>query len=599
MSLTPGPVMESFTPQWRLLLPSVWEDRRGYSWERWRVDLLAAATVAMVSIPQAVGFALIAGLPPAMVLTCVVVGGFVAALFFSSRYVVFGPSNSLSLLLAATFIAHRDSKLGPAEMAVVLALLIGVVQLSAGLFRLGQVTQFISRSVVIGYGAAIGALLVVSQVHHLLGVEAERGGSLYSATFAALQQLAAGRVNVWALVLAGAAFGLAWLLKRLRPKWPEALLVLLFFSMLARWLDFRALGIHELRDGGPLFASAPSFAGFAVLGGEWTTLQGLLGPAVAIAVLGMLEAVSIAKTYSARSGERVDTNRELVAMGIGNLATACFAGMPGSASFARSAANFQAGALTRCAGAMSSVLVLGFIVVLAPLVEYIPVPVLAVVLMRIGWRMIDFGHIQMAMRATGSDAATLVGTFLAALIFPLDVAIYCGVGFALCLALRKASTPSLVEYTFATGEQLTPLNDARQRVAPQVAIIHVEGEMFFGAAELFEEHVRRGVERDNLRVVILRMKNARHLDATTVFALFGLQQYFKETGRHLLISGVHGDVLRVIRRSGLLVELGEENVFPAELNPNLATRKALQRAQVLLDTPNPTLRIFCQTLPAT
>lgn len=281
-------------------------------------------------------------------------------------------------------------------------------------------------------------------------------------------------------------------------------------------------------------------------------------------------------------------------MGLGNLATACFAGMPGSASFARSAANFQAGAASRFAGAFSSVLVLGFILLLAPLVGHLPVPALAAALIRIGWRMIDFDQIRIAMRTTGSDASVLAGTFGAALLLPLDIAIYAGVGLALTLALRKASSPTLVEYTFNRAEQLTQLDDARQRVLPQIAIIHVEGELFFGASDLFQEHVRNRVEREDLRVVILRLKNARHMDATTVFALRGLHDYFRETGRHLLISGVHGEMLRVLKRSGLLEMVGRANLFPAEPNPNLATRKALIRAQELLGIADAEVRIFLE-----
>ena len=140
--MNPTPLLDTLKPDWRVLRPPLFAHLRRYSLETLRADAFAAASVAMVSIPQAIGFALIAGLPPAMVLACVVVGGFVAAFFFSSRQVVFGPSNSLSLLLASTFLAHRDSALGPAEMTVLLAVLIGLAQLLAGFFRFGQITQF-------------------------------------------------------------------------------------------------------------------------------------------------------------------------------------------------------------------------------------------------------------------------------------------------------------------------------------------------------------------------------------------------------------------------------------------------------------------------
>lgn len=587
----PFALLDSVKPDWRLLTPPLVSELRAYSWEKFRADAIAAATVAMVSIPQAIGFALLAGLPPQMVFGCVVVGGFVAAWFFSSRHIVFGPSNSLSLLLAAVFISLRGSALGPAEMAVLLAFLIGIAQLAAGVLRFGQVTQFISRSVIIGYSAAVGVLLAFSQLHHLLGVERRGDRSLWAAPLEACERAVAGDINVWSLGVAVAAFLFFALVKRLHPRWPDALLGLIVFAALDWWLDLGTLGVANLGQAHAVHATLPNFSGLPFTVREVATVRDLLTPALAIALLGMLEAVSISKAYSIKSGETVDTNRELVAMGLGNIASGLFASMPGSASFARSAANHQAGARSQVSGALSSLCVLLFVVLLSPLVNHLPVPALAAALIRVGWNLVDREQIRIAARSTRSDAIALGGTFLAALLLPLDVAIYFGVVLALFLALRKASTPTLVEYVFDASNQLAERHDA-QREHPQVAIIHVEGELFFGAADLFQTHVRQQVEREDLRVVILRLKNARHLDATTVFALRGLLDYLRQSDRHLLISGVHGDVLRVLQNSGLLAVLGKENVFPAELNPNLATRKALQHARSLLPDDELDVRIF-------
>lgn len=587
-----APILDNLKPDWRLLLPPILAERRTYTWLSFRADAVAAATVAMVSIPQAIGFALLAGLPPTMVLGCVVVGGFVAACFFSSRHVVFGPSNSLSLLLAATFLAHRGSALGPAEMAVLLALLIGGVQLAAGIFRFGQVTQFISRSVIIGYSAAIGILLVFSQLHHLLGVGRGSGASLWTAPYHAVRRAFEGEINFWSAGTAIAAFLVFALIKRLRPRWPEALIGLILFSLLDYWIGLSEYGVAILGQGEAIHAGLPNLAGMPLTASEFSTVRGLIVPALAIALLGMLEAVSIAKNYSMKSGEQVDTNRELVAMGMGNIASACFSAMPGSASFARSAANFQSGARTQVAGLLGSLFVLLFVVLLAPLMNHLPIPALAAALIRVGWNLVDREQMRIAARSTRSDALALGGTFLAAILLPLDVAIYLGVGLALFLALRKASTPTLVEYAFDDDGRLAQRESGDARNHPQIAIIHVEGELFFGAADLFQNHVRQQVEQENLRVVILRLKNARHLDATTVFALRALQDYLKQTDRHLLISGVHGDVLRVLRNSGLLAHLGTVNVFPAEENPNAATRKALIRAQALIGPAEAGVRIF-------
>lgn len=587
--------IDNLRPDWTVFRPSLPVQIASLKPGEWKGELLAAATVAMVSIPQAVGFALIAGLPPSMVFACVIVGGLVASLFFSSKQLIFGPSNSLSMLLAATFALHAGSSLQPSEIAVVLALLIGLIQVGSGLLRLGQVTQFISRSVVIGYGAAIGCLLVLSQIPNLIGLRLPQGTMALAVPFVTAGNLLAGQGNLHSLALGVAAFLIFILIKRLRNAWPETLLGLLVFSILSWGLDLQSLGIRTLGAGGELGAGLPSFSGLPFGLEQLKTLRELFAPALALALLGILEAVSIAKTYGLRSGDRVDINRELVSMGLANLACAGSSAMPGSASFARSAANFQAGARTQLSGFASSLCVLALIVLLSPLLLHLPIPALAAALVRIGLNIVDLKQVRIAARSTRSDAAVLFGTFFAALVLPLDTAIFTGVGLSMALALRKASAPSLVEYGFDASGQLAAATSPKQRPHPQIAIIHVEGELFFGAADIFQEQIRARAEAENLKVVIVRLKNARHLDATTVFALNGLHAWMSQTGRHLVLSGVHGGVLRTLKSSGLLDLIGRENVFPAEENYALATKKALERARDLLGQGKAEVRLFYES----
>jgi len=183
-------------------------------------------------------------------------------------------------------------------------------------------------------------------------------------------------------------------------------------------------------------------------------------------------------------------------------------------------------------------------------------------------------------------------TLSAALFLKLDTAIYVGIGVALALFLQKTTTPTLAEYSLNDQGDLAELSDPSKRAHPQISIIHVEGELYFGAAELFQQEVRRLAEDQNIRVFILRMKNARHLDASTVMALENLHEYLQQTHRYLLISGSNQDVSSVLANSGLLKQIGEENIFPAEANATLSTRKALKRAQQLLPSAEATVRVF-------
>jgi len=182
---------------------------------------------------------------------------------------------------------------------------------------------------------------------------------------------------------------------------------------------------------------------------------------------------------------------------------------------------------------------------------------------------------------------------VAALLVPLDFAIFLGVGISIVLFLRKASVPQLAEYTFNESGELAELREGGYRQDSHISIIHVEGELFFGAADLFRDQIRRLCSDTNLRVIILRLKNARHLDATSVMALAELIKYLRETDRHLIISGASLDVFRVLRNSGLLEILGKDNFFKAYTsNPNLSTRNALIRARQLIGQEHAEVRIF-------
>ncbi len=567
---------------------------RSYTTAKFRADLLAGATLTLVSIPQAIGFALILDLPPQPVIVASVIGGFVGAMFFSSRHHVFGPTSSISLIMAATILAQSEPlHIPPLRLAVMMAFFIGSIQLVAGLLNFGEVTKFISRSVVIAYSTGIGLLLIASQLHNVLGYPAETASFAHSLWQTIIEGLK-GAVSVWAVITGVLTLLIFYLVRRLRPAWPEALIGLAIMAGLAKFASIfhPDLPLQLVRDEGALGKVLPVFAGLHWNGLEFDALPTLFTTAVAIAILGMLEAAAITKALAAKSGQHIEPNQELVGMGAANIACALFGAVPGSSSFARSAVNYQSGAATQLSSMLSSIIVLVALLFITPVFNFIPVAALAAHLIRVGVKMINWHRIRICCRSTRSDATVFTITLAAALFLKLDTAIYVGIGVALALFLQKTSMPLLVEYTFNDSGNLAELTDTTKRTNPFISIIHVEGELFFGAADLFQEQVRRQAEDQNIRVFILRMKNARHLDASTVMALENLHDYLKQTDRHLLISGISEDVRTVLVRSGLMAQIGAGNVFPAEANPTASTKRALERATELLHTKQADIRIF-------
>ena len=573
---------------------------RNYTWGKFRADLVAGATVTLVSVPQAIGFSLILNLPPTPVIVSVIIGGFVGSLFFSSRHHVFGPTSSISLIVAATIAANSGIGLEPLQLAVYLAFLIGVVQLLAGLLNFGEITKFISRSVVIGYSTGIGILLIASQLHNLLGYRVEAGQNFSTNVLQALFDLGTARVYPWAIGIGLLTFAIFWAVRRLRPHWPEALIGLALLGLGAKIFTLyhpAHIPFLMVRDEGSLTAIVPAFAGYPFGPKRIHLLPELAVTAIAISILGMLEAASITKGLAAKSGQRIEPNQELIGMVAANIACSFFGAVPGSSSFARSAVNFQSGAKTQISSMLSSAVVLLVLGLVTPVFNFIPVAALAAHLIRVGIKMINWHQIRISCRSTPSDLVVFVVTLGSCLFLKLDTAIYVGIGVSLALFLRKTSTPTLVEYAINETGNLAELRDPNQRPHPQISIIHVEGELFFGAADLFQEQVRILAENQNIRVFILRMKNARHLDASTVMAMENLHDYLSETGRYLLISGSSPEVTRVLENSGLLKQFGRENIFPAEANATMATRNALKRAKELLPGEPTDLRVFYDKKP--
>jgi sulfate permease, SulP family len=282
--------------------------------------------------------------------------------------------------------------------------------------------------------------------------------------------------------------------------------------------------------------------------------------------------------------------------------------MPASGSLTRSTLNHESGAKTRFASLFSGIYTMAFAVLIAasvgwgfPLIDYVPKAALAALVIALSISLFNLKNIRICLLSTNDDASVLIITFISTLLAPLHVAIFIGVALSITLFLRKASRPFLIEYEFSDAGELRQIAEKRPRPIPAISIVHVEGDLFFGAAELFRTQIQRTVSDPTIKAIILRLKNARHLDATSVMALEDLVLLMRERGLHLIVSGATREVYRVLKRSGILMTLqegcdrgsGESNIFLTSFrNPNLSTRAALKRAQQLIGTEKADIRIF-------
>lgn len=579
----------------------------GYTSQDGKADLRASVNIALLAIPQGMAYAAIAELPILYGIVCSAVAAIIAPLFASSKHTILGPTNATSLMVFSFFAAGSYTNLEKLNLMPLLVLMVGVICLIGAILKAAELVQYVSQSVLVGYITGAAILIMANQGKHLFGVSEIVAPA--SNFFGMSRELVSAHASyLWQ----PAVLGLATLAIYLTlTNWLKAL------PNFAISLALASLVSTIIASQSQSWASAvPTFPSFSLddltlrlpeptRSGLLTDISNLLGVAVAIAFLASLENTVMAKSLASRTGSRTEINQDMMSVGMSNLACAFTAAMPASGSLTRSALNYESGARSGISSILSGffcLLALFLFAFLTPNpVAFIPKAALAGLVIAVAASLIKKKNIRICLRSTPEDGGVLILTFLTALIFPLYVAIFIGVSLSIFLFLRKVSRPHLVEYEVSDDGELRELDQKQKRPNPAISIVHVEGSLFFGAAELFQTQVQRLVVDPNIKVIILRLKNARHLDATSVMSLRELIRFVRSRDRHLIISGATRDVYKVLKSSGVLETLqrgcrreeGETNLFfYAPSNPNISTRDAILRAQELLGTKKADVKIF-------
>jgi SulP family sulfate permease len=566
---------------------------RGYTPDKARSDLRAGLNVALLAFPQGMAYAAIAGLPIQYGIYASAVAALLGPILSGSRFVILGPTNATSVLIFASFLSLGISD-NSEKVAVIsiLVLLSGIFLILGAFLKVANLIQYISRSVVTGYITAAAIYIIVNQMKKVLGFEfvLPEGSTFLTVIWLTIKTLPATH---WpTLALSGVTFGLFFALNRKFRMLPNVAITLVIMSVVAAGLNHLLAGTH-------LWPPVVTLTGIDA--GTWNLtfppirlelVSELASVALVIAFLSVLEGTSIGKSLASRAGQKLDSNQEMLGMGIANIGCAFYQGMPASGSLTRSQLNWVSGAQTPLASMISGLICAVGAYSIGPLIRFIPVSVLGVLVIAIGFSLINRHVLRIVWNATGSDRIVFLATFLSALLIRLDFAIILGTGISVLLFLRKAAQPELTEFTQDEEGALTPIEEQDLSRA-EISIVHVEGDLFFGASELFRDQMRRVCEKQSLKIVVLKMRNAYHLDATSVLALEELIRYMQENDRTLLISEVRKDAVRIFKNSGLIDVIGRENIFPDNpSNPTLATAKALRRAMQLLGGQEADVRIF-------
>lgn len=547
------------SPNWLLRLMPFLEWLPLVNRRTFGADLSAGLTGAVVVLPQGVAFATIAGMPPEYGLYAGMVPAIIAALFGSSRHLVSGPTTAASIVLFSSLsVMAEPGTMSYVQLALTMAIMVGLLELTMGLFRMGSVVNFISHSVVIGFTAGAGVLIAANQVKNFFGLDVPRGANFHEVL--AFLGTHLGDIS-WAVALVGmVTLATGILVRRFLPRVPYMIVAIMAGSLAAAVLSLFGIKVPTvgaLPSGLPPL-SAPSF--------DPAVWRQLAPTALAMTMFALTEAMSISRALAVRSGQHINSNQEFIGQGLSNIAGSFFSGYVATGSFNRSGLNYDSGAKTPLAAIMAGLMLMAVVFLVAPWAAYMPNAAMAGILFLVAWGLIDRHHIAQILQTSRSESAVLVVTFLSTLFLDLELAIFAGVILSLLLYLNRTSHPRIVVRVpdpDSASRKFT--SSPHLPECPQMRIIRIDGSLFFGAVNYLQETLRT-YERmsPNQRHIMVVMSGVNFIDIAGAEALVQEAQRLREGGGGLYLVRVKEEVSERLRRGGYLDRIGQNNIFQSK-----------------------------------
>lgn len=554
---------------------------RGYSTSMFRRDFFAGITVAAVAVPQAIAYAKIFGMPAEMGLYTAIVMTTVGAMLDSSRQLINGPTNAISIAMLSA-LASIDGDERRRSAAILMALMVGLIQTAISLGRFGDLSRFISKAVIVGFTLGASILLLMDQLKNLFGLQVATDPHdhflvRFWKTISASDGIHTPTLCV-ALTTLAIALAIRWINRRFSVWLPEFLIALVAVSVGLYWIDPSGGSNIKLTESVPR-----KLPWFSLPVWDLTMVRELSGSALAIAFLGVLEAMAMAKSIAAKTGEKLDMNQQCLSEGLANTVGSFFNCFPGSGSLTRTYINHSSGAATQWSGVISAAGVAATILLFAPFASYIPRPALAAILVLTAFRMTEVAALKYIVKATRFDAWILAITALSAILVSVEFCILIGVALSFALYIPKAAKISLTELAVTTDRVIREVQSDDPRCS-LVRIYNLEGELFFGSSPDFEnliESIQQQVE-PSWKVIILRLKRARNPDSVCMQILEQFIRRMHAQGVTVMLSGVDQEILQVLANVGILELIGASNVFREESEIWASTIQALKAAYALL-----------------
>jgi SulP family sulfate permease len=524
-----------------------------------KADFMAGVTGAVIVLPQGVAFAMIAGLPPEYGLYTAMVTPIMAALFGSSMHLISGPTTAISIVIFSAVSNHADPFTPEfITLALTITFLAGLYQFILGIARMGILVNFVSHTVVIGFTAGAAILIATSQMKNILGINVERGESFVHTWIQVWNNL--GDINSYILITALATFASALLIKKISPKAPHLLLSLIIGSIFAALVGGHLHGISFV---GKIPAhlpplSTPDFS--------FATIKMLAPEAFAVALLGLIEAVSISRSIASKSHQRIDGNQEFIGQGLSNIVGSFFSSYAGSGSFTRSGINYASGARSPLSAIFAAFILMAIILLIAPLSAYLPIAAMGGVIMLVAYNLIDFQQIKHTLESSNAETAILLTTFFATLFLELEFAIYLGVLLSLVIFLGRTSTPEIItlapdldrrynKHTF-TDVETKPLAEC-----PHLKILRIDMSIYFGSVNHVQSKIYEITEKEGIHDILIIGEGINLIDLTGTEMLMHEAERLEDMGGGLYFACLKPQVYYSISRTHLINEIGNNHFF--------------------------------------
>ena len=530
-----------------------------YNKESFKGDLGAGLTVGVMLIPQGMAYSMLAGLPPIYGLYASIIPLIVYAIFGTSRQLAVGPVAMVSLLVAAGVgnLAETGSE-SFVSMAIVLALLVGFIQLAMGVFRLGFLVNFLSHPVISGFTSAAALIIGFSQLKHLLGISIPRSNYIHEIVWGAVEQ--SSEINLYTLIIGVVAIAAMLVIKRMKFPIPGPL-VAVALGILGVWFfQLDALGVKIVRE---VPSGLPAFQVPKIQGAYLTQL---LPIALTISFISFMESIAVAKAVQAKHRDyKVIPNQELMSLGLANIFGSFFQSFPVTGGFSRTAVNDQAGAKSGMASIISALLIGLTLLFLTPVFYYLPNAILASIIMVAVFGLIDVKELFYLWRTDKRDLVMLLVTFLGTLLLGIEEGILIGVILSIALIVYQTTKPHTAVLGKLPGKphykNMDRFPDLLQR--EDILIYRFDARLYFANVTYFVGQIEQLVEEKgpSLRLFILDADSINGMDSSALHALHEVYENLVGKGIKLYMVGVKGPVRDALHRDGFIENLGKENFF--------------------------------------